>query len=570
MGKKKNKQAIVSAAGTDAVSLTDSTNAAIVLNDGSLTNTFKRIKGGTGRGSFFNSVTGQGTTGDSLSYTQINPAGTDAVSLTDSTNAAIVLNDGCLTNTFKRIKGSTGRGSFFNSVTGQGTTGDSLSYTQINPAKTLTEYQLDALCRNSRICQRLVKSLPVDSIKHFDGFTQIEKSQIDLGELWQICNNVLGLPRILSRACQKARKYGDGFIVLDVGDRLDPMEPLILGKSGRGRPKTGGGYLNRIDVLSRRYISPLPGTNLEDPEYYRIYYHASPTDTKNVVIHKSRVIRICGEELFENDLRENQGFNDSTLQACILELGYFCMTQNAVTAVLNRHSIPKLQIKDLSKLVLQNGADALMERFEAIQLGLSAIGALVMDADGENSEFMSQSYSGAEPFLDFVKESLVVASGYPLSHLLGASRTGAFSESGQSDRYAWAQLGREYQQEHLTPAIERLLPLALLVMGVDLSYAQELTPHYRSMMVLTREELANLKKLYSEADANYAAIEDSSGKVLYAQEIRNSRFSSNEFVDEITLEDLGKMIAGFKQQKGLMGFIKQTEYTNGTKQKALA
>ena len=167
----------------------------------------------------------------------------------------------------------------------------------------------------------------------------------------------------------------------------------------------------------------------------------------------------------------------------------------------------------------------------SINSGLSTIGGLVLDADGEDADFATQNYGGAKDILLHLLDRLVAVSDMPKSKLLGSSNSSAFSEGGLSDRYEWASCVERFQVNHweepLTILSDYLFRAKKAFNLGEFDYAIE----FPSILQLTHKEEAELRKLYAES---YRIHLD--GGILLPDEVRNSLFGGSSYNIDITLD----------------------------------
>jgi hypothetical protein len=117
----------------------------------------------------------------------------------------------------------------------------------------------------------------------------------------------------------------------------------------------------------------------------------------------------------------------------------------------------------------------------------------------------------------------------PYTNLWGTPTGGAFSESGASDRYEWANQIDRYRSSHIEPALNRLTELLLLAEGYDLP---DYHWNWENPLQLTLKEQAELRNLLADADSKNVSM-----GVLHPMEIRHSRFGDAEFNTNITLNE---------------------------------
>jgi len=248
------------------------------------------------------------------------------------------------------------------------------------------------------------------------------------------------------------------------------------------------------------------------------------------LIHKSRVIEFAGKRLWGNARGYNYGRDDSIVQAMFSE---FVSWNTAIASsgnMINSHSLFKYKLKGLSQLVKSNDKSALYNRFNTMMMGLSSLRGYVLDADGEDIEFVNRNYSGVDKIIAELKESLASAANMPYTKIWGSPTGGAFSESGASDRYEWANIIDRYRSASIEPGLNRLTKLILL--ADNKSIPKQWHWHWNSPLQLTLKEQAEMQNILADADTKNVNM-----GVLHPMEVRYSRFGNAEFNAVITLED---------------------------------
>jgi phage-related protein (TIGR01555 family) len=261
-------------------------------------------------------------------------------------------------------------------------------------------------------------------------------------------------------------------------------------------------------------------------------------------IHKSRVLRFPGKRLPYEILRTNGGYNDSIVQAMFNAFAQYNGAIGASSAMLQDYSVFVYKLKGLRNTLEGAGAvtsgvvdkqksptDKLLTRFKAIQMGMSIIKGLMLDADTEDASFMQRNYGGVTDIVNQLQDAMVAASDMPMARLFGSGRTGAFSESGKSDRYEWASLVSSYQAVQWQAHVETITRYICLAKDSKMrGTVPEFEFKWHSILELTDAERAELRYKNAQADALYLARE-----VVTPEEVRESRFGGGDYGGEIVL-----------------------------------
>jgi phage-related protein (TIGR01555 family) len=202
--------------------------------------------------------------------------------------------------------------------------------------------------------------------------------------------------------------------------------------------------------------------------------------------------------------------NQSIIETIFLELGLYLNATKATSASLTRSSVFVYKMRGFAKRIAKLADIA--ERFSLLNSTLSVLKGIVIDAESEEVEYVTQSLQGYKELLDKFEDQLVAVSGYPRSKLLGSSNSTAFSEAGLSDRLEWAQLLNNYQVSHWLPLLTKLCNL---ITPPEINLLIE----FESSLILSDLETAQLAKLRAETDAIYL-----SNLVQTPEEVKIARF----------------------------------------------
>jgi phage-related protein (TIGR01555 family) len=452
-----------------------------------------------------------------------------------------LFNDGVLGQVF---------GSISNKLSGFGSSRDPNSQTQINPSPRFSEKQLENLFRTSRVIEKAVLTIPYDAtVKP----PQLEiDNDLKLAEQIEVEIRKFDFLKLAMDAWERGRLYGEGYLVLDVNDGNDYNEPLDFNKIRS---------IDNIKVSDCTEILPYNVSIRGNFEYYQIINHEHLYSQDKIMnsfsfIHKSRVIKFPGKPLFGEMLVDNDGHSDSIVVGLFNEFVSWYTSLNSGSNMLASHSLFTYRMKGLRQLTKTQDREGLYNRFSTLMQGMSSLKGLVLDADGEDAEFINRNYGGVQEIISELKENLASASGLPYTLLWGTPTGGAFSESGASDRYEHARNITQQQNRILRPALNYFTKILFAIgkkQDVDFEW------HFPSVLQLTDKEQAELQKLYAEADQ--IRLRD---KILHPMEIRQSRYgqpelganieTQEEYEEELNLELEQKR----EQQQKMMEMQNQT------------
>jgi phage-related protein (TIGR01555 family) len=425
-----------------------------------------------------------------------------------------IFNDGILSGVFSSLQ---------NNSSGFGTSRDPQSSTEVSYNRRLTEWEVEKLYRNSRIIEKVVTQIPFDATSKPPQLiigSDLEESlenktarqiedQLNQWDFWNLACD----------AWMAGRLYGDGFIILDINDGQDYNQPL-----NEKRIKS----IDNLVVSDKTQLVPYNVSTRGNFEYYQIvdheYRNAKDSYLKHLsFIHKSRVLRFPGKKLFGQMLGNTEyGFNDSVIQAMFNDFSQWWSSVSSASSMLASHSMFKYKVKGMRELSQKNNREGLYNRFSTMMMGLSSLKGLILDADGEDAEFVNRNYSGVKDIVETIGSNLSVSAEMPYTMLWGSPQGGAFSESGKSDRYEWARIVAQKQTQTLRPQLNYLTRLIMLANNKRIQESWEW--EFPSMLQLTHKEQAELEKIYAESDE----IRLQTG-VVTIDEVRHSRYGTAHF-----------------------------------------
>jgi phage-related protein (TIGR01555 family) len=397
----------------------------------------------------------------------------------------------------------------------------------INTASLMRVEDLYTLFKNP-LLHTACTAYPIDSLRLAPQWNYEEnsdlgievKQQIDNLEFYDIAGfKYCGLEAI-KEAQIVANVEGNCHIVLDIDDGLDVSEPVNFESI---RAITGGALFGRNRINYNR------GYNGQEP-----YYTASMDYVGNnnqfyyPNIHPDRVLRFWGVKATGEMLYQNGFYNQSLIEVLFDSFCQMTMTTKSASNYLQSSSAFWYKMDGLADMVLQGKEEDVKTRLELFKAGLSSIGVMVLDATREDAGFINRSFSGIDSLVELIVDMFVAHTGIPRSRLLGGTKQGAMSESGKSDQHQWAELVKNYQQDRVSPYLNRLSDLTMAGLGIaEGSMAYEIG--YPSILSKTDKEVAEEASIFADADSKYHAMG------LSGQTIIESRFGGAEFNTSITL-----------------------------------
>lgn len=353
----------------------------------------------------------------------------------------------------------------------------------------------------------------------------------------------LGIQHAVFKAMVWGRLYGGGVIIIGADDgamtRMD--EPL-----NEENIRT----LSWVTVLERRQLEIVGRYNDElgpkfgEPRVYRLNGASGIVDGGTTLvnangrpfrfdrtIHESRVIRFDGVLTPLIRTQENNGWCDS-IAVSLLEVirdtwGGF----NGVSALLADFAQAVFKMKGLASMMGGGQESVVLARLKQVDLVRSLMRAVVID-ESESFERTPTPMTGLPEALDKLQQIICAVTGMPATKLWGQSAKG-LNATGDNDVRNWYDDMKSDQDTDLRPKLERIFKLMWLAKdgpsGGQEPKNWEFT--FNPLWQPTSKERAEVRKANAEADQ----IDINAG-VLHPEEVRQSRYGSGQYNDQITLD----------------------------------
>lgn len=436
-------------------------------------------------------------------------------------------NDGALLNAFQAI--------INNDTTGLGDANrDKFVGNSINLAySSLSRMELQALYRSSAICQKVVDLLPKAATS--ENWLEVlldEGKQGVSGKVFQYAED-LKFRSAIREAAIMGRLDGDGFVVIGADDGRSPDQPV---NEAAIRQISWVVPLNRYQLFPDAN-SGRPG----HPEYYQLYLQrtealesSSGQPITTGKIHRSRVLRIPGKQLYSDLIYVNSGYNDSILQAFYQSFSKYLVALEYSARMVQDYNLFIYKLKGLANLILQGKEADILKRFRAINMSMSSLGGLAMDNENEDGQFISRNYAGLDQIIDRLKDDTGAASGMPPSKLWGTAQKSALSSGAEGDKYEWADCVTDYRSEMLHEPVLDFFRLVFLAKNSPTSgkLPESWSVKYASALRLTLKEQIELRKAQTQG----VDVPSIAAKILLPEEVRQSAWSGAEYSVERSLQ----------------------------------
>jgi phage-related protein (TIGR01555 family) len=337
----------------------------------------------------------------------------------------------------------------------------------------LTEnYQLLInMYRNHWIVRRIVDTIPEDATRNWIRITsEIKPEQMDkFDQLW----NKNGFREKLLLGLKWGRLYGGAVGIIAIRGHEDILDqPLEL-------DTVMPGALANLIVVDR-WVGAYPSEELvEDisdrefglPKYYMV------TLQNGVVlnVHHSRVIRFTGPLLPYWEQLAEVYWGESVVEIVYEELKKRDNVSFNIASLTFLANLRVLKMNSLGDNLAINNTKVQQNLFNTLQAQnwlMSNMGLYVMSKDDEFNTHQ-YAFSGLNEIYESFMMDVSGATEIPVTRLFGRSPAG-MNATGESDLQNYYETLQKYQDAHIAPALNKLLPvMAMSVLGYvpdDLGY----------------------------------------------------------------------------------------------------
>jgi len=316
----------------------------------------------------------------------------------------------------------------------------------------------------------------------------------------------------------KARLYGGCIGFLGIKDGGLPDEPV---NENRIKSIDFMHVFDRtiVDIYSTDFYKDPLSEKFGEPEFYTVFSRRSGNLFR---VHESRIIRLNGVMLPEDDFIQNGYWHDSVLQPIYEDLRRTGTTLSSVETILDTFSQSTLSVKGLATLIASN-PKAVRDRLNIMDMSKNILNTILLDVD-ESYDVKSNSVAGVAEILRELKNHLSSVTGYPVTLLFGTS-PGGLNTTGESDTTNFYDDVKAEQESVLSPALKKVIGYALKAANSPFkSQTEDYEIKFNPLWQMSEKEQAELYKTTAEADAAYI-----DRGVLDPDEVATGRFTEDGF-----------------------------------------
>ena len=313
----------------------------------------------------------------------------------------------------------------------------------------------------------------------------------------------LDFENIISSAIKWSRLYGGSIVVMIIDDGKQLDEPVDW-DSIHGIDEL---CLFELPLITPDYNSVYNQKNgkmskFGMPEYYDIssYYGSS------FRVHESRCLVFKNGMLPQSSLKSEYRFFGMPEYIRIHKALQETVTSHGNGVKLLDRAIQAIyKMKNLAHLLsTENGEEQVLRRLQIIDMAKGILNSIAIDADGEDYEFKTLTFSGIKDIIDSTCNMLSAVTNIPQTKLFGRSPAGENS-TGESDLENYYSYVNKIQKLNLKKNLSTLIDI-ILISGKYKGSFEEI-PSYE----------LEFKPLWSLSEAEQASVEQAKASTEYTK-----------------------------------------------------
>lgn len=432
-----------------------------------------------------------------------------------------------------------------------------INATQYPMTRLTQDWQLlTSLYRTSWIVQRVCNVIPEDALT--DLF--IEAPGLDTDEVSKLEEEIrtTHIRESFLEALRWCRLYGgSAAIIMISGQEEDLSLPIdvnnIMPGSFRG--------LYVVDRWSGIYPSLTLVDNERDPDFGLPDYYEVRDENGigQYRVHHSRVLRFCGTQMpFWEEVAE-QYWGTSAIEAMYDELVKRDNVAHNIANLTFKANLNVLKVENLDQMFATSSTthqSRMYAMLSAINTIENSLGIRLINSTDDIQQ-LQYSFSGLPEVMDSAMMDMAGATCIPATRLFGRSPAG-MNSTGESDEKMYRQTLEHERAVHITPALERLIPIVChsaigrFPKGATFKYPSLLEMTQADKMQIVDQQYNTLERMFQanliSADAVLEAIRDTQKSLDLTSPIKD------EHIDKVR----GKYMNDLQQQADPYGGAMQT------------
>jgi phage-related protein (TIGR01555 family) len=391
---------------------------------------------------------------------------------------------------------------------------DPVSQTKFGIVSPIDRQTLGGIYRGDGLGRRVVDLLPDEATREW-----IEGDDDLLSELSR-----LGTKQSATDALKWARLFGGAVIVAMIDDGGDFDEPLRA-NSIRAVRQLRVYDRHRVTWMSSDIDVDPQSTNFGLPAFYTV----QPLHGVSYRVHASRLHRIDGMGLPDEERQRNNGWGDSALQGVYQALQNYGLTMGATANIVRDFVQAVLSVNGLQDALRMGQEKEVMQRIHMLDMSRSVANMTVLDAENEQYSKTASSVAGLADLWDRFALHVCTVTGIPATKLLGRSAQG-LNATGEGDERQWYDVVQAYRRDDVEPILRWLMPM--IEAQSEWARPESMDWQWPALGQPSEQDWATIKKTTADADAVYM---DRGG--VDPAFVFSARYGHGEFRPEANLSD---------------------------------
>ena len=443
-----------------------------------------------------------------------------------------------------------GDGGYQNLLTKYGTARDSSEYYTYMADADTTDIELATMYEQNGLFARIIDTPAEEAVKHSFEMTDLEDENVQ--DFVFECLDELDWEETAMQSLNWARLFGGAIAVMLINDGRSLDEPVNW-----DRIKS----IDDIRVFDRSVIVPDYSSmyeydNRDDQDPFKTrgsrlgypeWFHVSSRNGR-FTVHETRCL------IFQNGVLPE---NTMTSQYQFWGMPEYARIKKAVRDVEVAHGMaPKLLDRSVqaiykmanlaNMLQTEQGADVVMKRLQIIDMAKGLLNSMVLDANGEDYDFKSFSYTGVSDVINTTCNYLSALTNIPQTILFGRSPAG-MNATGSSDLENYYNYVERIQKRMLRCNLRYLISV-ICQAGKhtgEIKKVPKIKVEFNSLWSMTESEKValDLQKAQVESARAQTASAYVQMQAIDPSEVRKKLADEGEFdvemiLDEYTEEEL--------------------------------
>lgn len=455
-----------------------------------------------------------------------------------------------------------GDGGYVNMMTKYGTARDSSEFYNYVSDADVTDIELAQFYEQNGLFARIIDAPAEEAVKH--GFEMPELEDDDIKAFIDECTDELDWEETAMQCLKWARLFGGSIAVLLINDGRSLDEPVnwdaiksIDDIRVFDRSVITPDYASMYDYDNREGQDPFRtrGSRLGYPEWFHV-----SSQNGIFTVHETRCL------IFQNGVLPE---NTTTSQYRFWGTPEYVRIHRAIKDVEVAHGMaPKMldrsvqaiyKMQNLTQLLAtEQGEDVVLKRLQIIDLAKGLMNSMVLDADGEDYDFKTFSYTGVSDVINTTCNYLSALTNIPQTILFGRSPAG-MNATGASDMENYYNYVERIQKRMLRSNLRYLLSV-ILQAGKhtgEVKKIPKIKVEFNSLWSMTETEKValDLQKAQVESTKAQTATAYVQIQALDPDEVRKKLADEGDFdvetiLDEYSEEELEENNPQNKQQEG--------------------